>query len=330
MRKLFILWIAACMLCAGCAAKTPPEAVAAQTPAAPAAAQPLDETEAPAETAAPTPSPTKAPAPLVTIAEPIRVETGETKTADLNGDGEPESVSILAVEDDPNMEPGEIIYYFVVTDSAGKETLRQASEPYSYRAYGYIADIDADGSAELFFCQTYMSDDFSTKCYRCEGDAFRELYFLDQDDKTRIPGCYALIDGFCDNGVRVSAYVNVLGTRIGQRAYLLDGDVFAPAPDALWDFCQTLPVDDADTWEYYALKTAKALPVVINGKRGELPARTKLLLTGTDAKESAAFITKDGVEGVILIAPDEVNRWGWAIAGEPEQDWFAEPLPYAG
>ncbi len=319
MRKLIILYLAACMLCAGCAAQAPIQPVPPQATEA-----------APAETPAPEPAPTQAPAPLVTITEPIRVEPGETKAADLNGDGREETVSVLAVEDDPGAEEDETVYYFVVADTTGKETLRHCSEPYTYSCYAYVADIDADGRAELFFCQTYMSDDLITKCWRQEGGAFRGLCFLERDCETCVSDCYGLIEGFCDGGIRVSAYVNVLGTRVGQRDYLISGDVFVPAPDSVWDFRQTLPVEDPDTWAFYTLKTTKSMPVVLDGKPDMLPARTKLLLTGTDAKESAFFVTEDGAEGEISIAPNDVNGWGWAIAGESEQDWFAEPLPYAG
>lgn len=308
------------MLCAGCAAPLAPAPT--QTPDAQASEQPAAPT--------PAPTPTQAPAPFVTITEPIRIEAGETKSADLNGDGEEEKVSILVVENDPGAEADETVYYFVVTDGAGKETLRHCSELYTYACYAYVADMDADGRAELFFSQTYMSDDLITKCWRQEGETFRGLCFLERDCETCVSDCYGLVEGFCDNGIRVSAYVNLLGTRVGQRDYLLSGDVFVPAPDSVWDFRQTLPPDDADTWTYYALKTAKPLPVVIDGKQETLPARTKLVLTGTDAKESASFITEEGVEGIIQLTPDDVNGWGWAIAGEPEQDWFAQTLPYAG
>ncbi|MDO5112413.1 MAG: hypothetical protein Q4E65_08915 [Clostridia bacterium] len=312
MKKLLIIILALGLLCAGCAG-------------APTAAP-----EATEAAATPTPVPKETPAPVVTITAPVRIEAGERKTADLNGDGREETVSILVVEDDPGAEEDETIFYFVVADDTGKETLRQCSEPYTYAAYGYVADMDADGRAELFFSQTFASDDLITKCWRSEGEAFRGLCFLESDCVTCVSDCYGLIDGFVENGVRVSAYVNVLGTRVGLRDYTLSGDVFTPAPQSAWDFTATLPADDPDTWEFYTLKTAKPLPVTMDGKPDELPAGTELLITGTDAQSSAAFVTKDGVTGSIAIAEDVATGWGWAIADVPEQDYFEEYLPYAG
>lgn len=313
MKKLFIAALTFFLLCSGCAKSAPaaPPAAPAQTPQA-----------TPVQTAEPTPLP-------VSIPTPVRVEAGGSKSIDLNGDGREETVSILVSENDPGAEEDETLYYFIVADANGTELLRQCSETLTYSAYAYAADIDKDGRAELFFCQTFMSDDLITKCYRCEGDTFRGLCFLESDCDTCVSDCYGLIEGFGENSVRVSSHVNVLGTRGGLRDYVLDGDVFVPAPDSLWDFTSTYPSDDPDTWEFYTLETSKPLPVTIDGKPDTLPVSTKLIITGTDAKDVAEFLTKEGVKGSFAIQED-ASGWGWMIAGEPEQDWFKGDLPYAG
>ncbi len=310
MKKLLMIIFVLCLLCAGCAP------VPAPTPA-PEAVAIIGGADGPTTIY------------LADTLAPMRIEPGESKAADLNGDGREETVSILAVEDDPGAEADETVYYFVVTDDTGKEMLRQCSEAFTYLAYGYVADVDADGRAELFFCQTFMSDDLVTKCWRSEGETFRGLCFLERDCETCVSDCYGVIDGFGDNCVRVSAYIDVLGTRGGLREYVIDGDVFVPAPDSLWDFTSGLPIDDPDTWEFYTLTTAKPLPATINGQPDTLPAGTALIITGSDAKTVAAFHTQDGVDGRLAISPS-AQGWGWDIAGEPEQNWFTGYLPYAG
>lgn len=294
------------------------------SPGTPTATQALTATPEPAQT------PVVTPAVGASIPAPIRIEAGESKTIDLNGDGRIETVSILVVEDDPGAVEDETVFYFTVSDDTGKELLRQCSETLTYRAYGYIADVEGDGRAELFFCETYCSDDLITKCWRSEGEAFRELVFLEKDCVTCVSNCFGLIEDIADGGIVISAYIDVLGTRGALRRYVPDGDVYVPEAGSLWDLTRDLPVDAPETWEYYTLTVAKDLPVTIDDKEDVLPAGTQLLITGTDAKSVATFYTKDGVTGSIEIAADTVNGWGWLIEGEPEQDWFTEYLPYAG
>ena len=136
MRKL--LWIAmvVCLLLTGCTA-APAAEPALEAQAAEAAETPAQQMQ--------TPAPAAEPIPVPAVTEPVRIEAGESKTLDVNGDGKTEVVTILVAEDDPGALEDETVYYFVVKDETGKELLRQVSEQLTYMAYGYVMDADGDG-----------------------------------------------------------------------------------------------------------------------------------------------------------------------------------------
>lgn len=315
MKRYFMIFAALSLLfAAGCA----PKADKAQAERIP------EQTELPAQTASAGET-TSAPF------ETIRIEAGESALCDLDGDGTQETIGITAEENAPDAEEDETVYTLYVRAADGTEQ-KKRSEVLTYKAYALIGDMnEADQSKELFFTQIYVSDDLVTDCLRYEaGSGFIPLYFDEFLFFDTPACCYGAVEKVEDGLLTVNANVDVLGSRGGVRDFVFKDGCFTAAPDSIWDFTEYTDPLDEESWLYFGLKLKADMPASMDGGGDTISAGDTILITGTDAKSFVRFVDKHGKTGTIAIEHNDLDGWGWLIAGRAEQDYFEDELPYAG
>ena len=263
--------------------------------------------------------PAAAPAEPEWLASPVQI--------DLDGDGAAETVRFGIAEDgcDGHLQ-------LAVSGTAGEAVY---DTPILCGEGVCAADLDGDGGAELFATGDVMSDDYCTYCLRWEGGRLTALPFADagrgeNDGSYSDEGYGRLTDLDADRGtVTLCGSQDVLGTWFGSRTLMLEEDGrFGFADGGMW--VRDLPAaDGGDLWDSYAALTAKApVPCELGGAPSMLEPGTQLLITASDKRENAEFITRDGRAGRLSIRPDEARGWGWLVDGIPEDELF-ETVPYA-
>ncbi len=71
------------------------------------------------------------------------------------------------------------------------------------------------------------------------------------------------------------------------------------------------------------------MPATFEGAERVLEKGEKIFITATDYESFVEFVTEAGERGRVAVEPNTAE-WGYLIAGEPEQDYFEDMLPYAG
>lgn len=259
------------------------------------------------------------------IPEEFSIAENTMIEADLDGDSTMEKVSWTAIPvdeyDDKN--------YIITVDTKANDALTYTLEG-GYLLGVYVADLDGDGKDELLLTGDEASDDYITICLhlfkgRLEPAMFADCTRTDYNhgyDKYGY-GKIVAIDG---NRLTLSGSQDVLGTWFGSRIFTLaDTGVFEFDDNGKW--VRDINSIDDDTWEYASLKTKAELPyTTTDGKEATLPVGTQLVIVSSD-KQTADFMTKDGVEGAISIYPN-FHEWGSMIDNKPE-DYYFEYVPYA-
>lgn len=276
--------------------------------------------------------PERAPAPFA----PIDFLDARTCKADLDGDGEMETISLVTTMDEYDWAHNTI----TVTTADGTVCEFHPGEEEWLLEIQYITalqiiDIDPDdGLLEIVLSGDYMSADYATLVCRFDGT---QILLSRYEEPRTGESCSGLRGDFqsVENGVvTIADSVDVLGTWWGTRRYTLAGDgtfTFIPVEGELWQ--RAIDLSDPENWtgEYGpALETAAELPVTLDGS-GEttLPAGTKLIVTGSDETSIARFVLEDGRTGSIAFTR---NEEGWPVAyidGVEELEYFVN-LPYAG
>jgi len=252
----------------------------------------------------------------VTAAEPVEgssavwreLDASQPILADLDGDGEAETVSIL-VDDERHTT--------TVTITDGSAVLTNEIEVALCGPTCHLGDaLTGDGSVELYLSGDMASDDYATEIYRLSDGRL---------ERTELYGTVESADG--SGLVTVNTVVNVLGTYGATCQYRMEDDfTFAPATpytisryDGDWadrkltlirDGFPALPADQSDSE-----------PVA-------LPAGTRLMLTETDEQSYAILERADGALFRVEVSRAQ-DDWRWSIDGVFEEDWF-DNLSYAG
>lgn len=231
---------------------------------------------------------------------------------DLNGDGTPEVIDLTSA----GTEDGSRWRLTVDGVSAGEVFALDARV-----CSLWIADADADGTAEIYFSGDMGSDDYVTCAWR--GDTLEPILFTgesrngaDPAERTQTADGMAV---FCGAWLYLDSWSYQLGTYRAVRAYVLRDGVLMPEPDSDWAY----------TANRFALTVKSDLPVIIDGEGPAAAAPgSRLTLLGTNGN-TARFAMEDGVTGTIELSLDRENGSGWRIGGRPEDDYF-ETLPYSG
>lgn len=267
-----------------------------------------------------------APAEVSGIPEGCSVPEGTAVAADLDGDGVNERVSWRAIDQDG------LDALALTVELPGGEVLSYRMD-LSY-AYGvYILDLDGDGVLEILATGDCMSDDYITWCLRLSGGALREVLFPDADRGENTDGyfrCgYGLLTSVEGNRLILTGSQDMLGTWMASRAFALTPEYrFEFDDDGLWR--RALGDDsEEDLWMYRALTTAMELPYTdAGGQPAVLAPGEQLIITATDKRTLAQFVTREGVAGAFSISEDYESGWEHLVDGIPERDCF-EFLPYA-
>jgi len=293
MKHIFIFTLCCLLLC-GCGSPTP------TVLPTPTEAPPADVPQTLPETMGD---------PIPTFLPTLYVEEGQSVDCDLNGDGTLETVEIEIVKLSEYMEYRTLrVTGSGVSISAG-ETMIQS------RARICLTDLDFDGVYEILFSGDIASDDYITYACRWTNQSLVPIPFSGEV-RDNVSSGPQYVDGSVEtveNGVvTLSSHLFMLGTYLGYRPYELKADgSIAPADGSIWEFRGN------DFW----METSMDLSA-------ELPAGTKLRLTGADGVSQVWYVREDGQEGSLLLAKS-VDKWGWCINGVHELDCFVM-LPYAG
>lgn len=254
----------------------------------------------------------------------LRLETGETYDIDLDNDGVEESV------------------YVRMEGSTYEENITLKVETldllYSYPTYiyyderAYCVDLDGDGRQEILLSGDEASADYSTWCLRFDPEqGLQAVPFADagRGENTGEYGDfgYGRVDAIHGATLTLTGSQDALGTWWCSREFTLRDGRFELDDDGIWHVVEDF--EDAELWEYRALKLTRELQVTMqDGTPGTLSAGTRLVITETDKQSFVGFLTEDGLRGRIAVAPDEENGWGFLIDGASEYDYF-EYIPYA-
>ena len=193
--------------------------------------------------------------------------------------------------------------------------VEQSSYPPSFNAHVWLADLDADGYPEIYFCGDMASDDYVLNVWSFKSGA-PELIPIDGEQYLE-----AEILDISDGSLQLESTQDVLGSYQAVRAYVLCDGELCPLGDA-W---QIVPANTS----YSRLSVVMELPVTLDdGTQTTFPQGTVLQVTGTDGKSFVDVVTEDGTAGRVYIEKPE-GDWQWYINGEPELSYF-ELVPYAG
>lgn len=262
---------------------------------------------------------------IFTCAQAQEIALDGTTTFDLDGDGAPESLTLkkTGFDDDPGYR-----LTMVAGDGAVYDYDFDVMELRSAR----IADIDADGMAELLVSGDFYSYDFYTWCFRYDGVDMAALPF---DYAGRISED---VDGMPDAGygeliaaengvVTLRGSQDILGTWMADRSFKLVDGRFELVEDELWQIAHD--PENPETWEYDQLTLVRPLDVTLSdGTKIQLQSGDRFLVTASDKTGIVHFAMQDGRTGSFAVEPDQQMGFGFIINGVPEWEYF-EYVPYA-
>lgn len=322
MKKLFLLIGCVALLAAACSAPETTTPVVISLPPAqstPAQATPKSEESAQAQTpqASQGAQASSSPQQLTSGEATVWEGAPEPFTADLNGDGKEETISLEsgATEDD---------YHLIkITDQDGKEYTRQI-EPEEALSGAEIwqtawGDVNtADTYQEVFVTVDYASSDYETFCFRFDGQ---------QILKTSASGT---LKGLENGRIVIENFVDILGTWAAVMPYqLTEAFQMEPIEGAFW---QIDTQDAAQGEEAYPLKARKdfACEEIQDGMAQKITVSkgTAMRLSATDGETVAYLETQDG-RYLKLSISRQTSPWSILIGGVPE-DELLEGMMYAG
>ncbi len=246
---------------------------------------------------------------------PLNVTSALPYSFDLDGDGAKETIEAAGRKTD---EYGNMAYSLHVTGGKGEDA---SQETYIiYNPSVWLADLDGDGTVEVFLCGDCGSDDYITYCWRWNGALESVKFSGEVRNGADAGGDYAdgAVESIRNGGLTLGSFTYMLGTYGSERIYRLteDGGI-APVEGTIWTF------PNNSMW----LQTSRELSVVLDdGTSAVLPSGTRLLLTGTDGVSETYFQTEDGRTGTLSVSRTDA---GWLVSGVNENDCFVS-LPYAG
>ncbi len=254
---------------------------------------------------------------------------GQPEQLDLDGDDRAEAVEWRA--NALNEYDEEVL--LTVTDGSGEPISWHSGMLFVQRVYA--VDVDSDGAIELFVSGDEMSDDYLTFCLRYADGKLEQLPFAnvargDEGEEAYLDAGYGMVTAFGNGLVELTGSQDVLGTYFGSRQFALREGRFELADDGLWHFANDR--DDEEMWAYRALRLKRDVAATFAEDGGEakgtLKAGESIRITASDRTSVTWFVTRDGREGFLAIAPNAEQGWGMRVDGIPEEELF-ESIPYA-
>lgn len=257
----------------------------------------------------------------------VQIPENTCTQIDLNGDGENETVSWL-------MKPGEYDshMHFYVQNAAYNSFSFET--PLIWGSSVYIADVDADGNMEIFISGDMASDDYYTYCLQYSAEGLNAVNFKDVMRGGEHVGYYdygyGYVSAISDGVVTLTGSQDALGTYMASRQFALVDGQFETCDDGLWHF--RYDVTNEDAWNYRALNPIAEIPAVFiddenQAIESKLLVGERIMITASDTRSIAYFITEDGARGYLNIQRN-TQSWGFLVGGVSENDLF-EFVPYA-
>lgn len=229
-------------------------------------------------------------------------------TVSLGGSDVTVAVTVESFDGDPEFG----IHTLTVTDEAGSTSWGETF--ILWKATLWLIDVDGDGTEEIFLCGDCGSDDYVTYGWRWSAGTLEAIPFsgdtrrcADGAESSSAEG--GIVSVSSDGTMMLESFTYMLGTYGSSCPYQYQDGVIAPMPGCSWNFRRN------DVW----LETAAALG-------DDLPAGTKLLLTGTDG-HTMDYQTESGAVGTLEITLSPEGSL--IVNGIPENSAFVS-LPYAG
>ena len=252
---------------------------------------------------------------------PTNVEVEKPLAADLNGDGLEER-SLWTFETDEYDEKH--LCLEIDSDDGGvAHYVTRITEP----AALWLAPFDnptlvVTGTGEDGAPYTYALQ------YAGEGYIRELLFSADERGLTPAdhytPYGWGVISRMSGNQIALEAPVDVLGTWLGERTYVLNAVGRFVPEDPLW--YSAARTDQPEVWENPPLVTMGELSYTDeNDRSATLPEGTALIITSTDKQTFARFTTRDGLTGTFTIEPGEPSyEYRYAVEGDPEEEVFED------
>lgn len=238
-------------------------------------------------------------------------------SADLNGDGSAEAVSLETRED----ENGENARTIVITAENGD--VFEKICPITEFSSLWLADVDGDGLREILISGVYLDARSLTLCFKLtQAGAFESIPFAHGgSDEPQEPSdsFYGAVSDINDNdGVVMSGVCDVLGSYMARRHFEYADGALRPAQGSVWALTEN------DKW----LTLKSDLPVSFDiGGSGFIKAGGSVLFTSTDADSWIRFTDSTGATGTVAL--DRKSSGGYEINGLDEITYF-DDIPYAG
>ena len=247
----------------------------------------------------------------------------ETAAIDLDGDGVLETISWTYEEIDEY----DAVVDLKIRSEGADDCVEYVSETL-YQAAVYVSD--ASDLPIIFITGDIMSDDYYTWALTYADGAVTELQF-----ENILRG--NLEGGFCDlgygyladisgNSITLTGTQDFVGTYFCPRTFTLQDNAFVLSDDGVFHVEADI---DEYTWsdDNYALMTTQ-LPVTAHYESGdaEMPAGTKLIVTGSDRTSFISFLTIDGEAGSFDLSFDD-DEWTFFVGGISEYELF-DRVPY--
>ena len=255
------------------------------------------------------------------LAESVPADT--PLTIDLDGDGIEETITWTMVPDE-----WEQHLRLSATLRGGATAIYEAGI-YAAEAV-YVADLDGDGIQEILLTGDTMSDDYYTWCLHLVNGNLYEVLFpdttrSDEASNAYYKSGYGLVTDISGNSVTLMGSQDMLGTWMATRTMTLaPWGIFEFSDDGKWHRAGDLK--DEALWTYAALTTRREVPY--NDEKAALHAGTKIIITAMDKKDTAWFVSEDGLEGTLSVSKDYNRGFGSLVSNIPEEECF-EYLPYA-
>lgn len=234
---------------------------------------------------------------------------------DIDGNGRKNSIQLLRLTD----EFDQIFYGMRVVCG---EVFFDADVALPYVSGLWMADLNADGCAELYLCGDMASDDYMTYGWTLGENGLEHVLFCGNIRSGEYDKAAPRIDGEIlsieNQAIRLESYVHRLGSHFVWQDYTAEADgTLSPAPGQNWT------CDDG-----HMVTVQRELPVTTDGTQDTLPAGTRLTVTAVDAGTRAYFRTDGGVSGYVTL--EEGSYFGaWNIDGIADTEYF-DNLIYAG
>ncbi len=234
---------------------------------------------------------------------------------DIDGNGRKNSIELLQISDKFDQ------IFYTVRVACGN-VFYDADVTLPSVSCLWMADLDADGCAEIYLSGDMASDDYMTYGWTLGEKGLEHVLFCGNirsgEYETAAPSIDGKILTIANQAVRLESYVHRLGSHFVTQDYTAEADgTLTPMPNQDWT------CDDGRM-----VTVTKELPVTSGGKDTTLPVGTKLTVTAVNAGTRAYFRTESGMTGFVTL--EEGEYYGiWNINGIADTEYF-DNLIYAG